>query len=693
MRRLAAPLTAFAGLCLAVPAARAERPFRFDDLARLERLSAFSLSPDGKWLAYAVTIPDVDENKSLSAIWIKPAGGGDARRLTRGQFRDTVPTFSPDGRLLAFLSNRGGSEQVWSLDLSGGEPRPATAFVNDIGAFKFSPDGKWFVFTADVFPDCADAACTETRLKDREKSKIKARIAERLLYRHWDSWKDGLRTHIWKVPVGGGAAVDLTPGNRDAPAFGGDNDFEVSPDGRQLLFTSNPDAVEALSTNADLWVTPFDASGKPANLTVGNKAFDGGPQYSPDGRWIAYRAQERPGFESDRFQLMVYDRQTASSRSLTAAFDNWVEEFAWAPNSRSIAFVSHVAARGNIYRVPLSGGPVQEVWKGGTATGLRFAPDARRIYFSASSFTQPADIWSLTGDGKGAAFAETKLNAALLAETRRGTVLERLVPSADGRKLQGWLILPPGFDASKSYPALFFIHGGPQVPLADAWSYRWNLEGFAGYGYVVYAPNPRGSPGWGQQFVDEISKDWGGKVYDDLMRQADDLESLPYVDKQRIGAAGASFGGYMVAWMLGHTTRFATMICHDGTVDLAAAKLATEELWFPKWEFGGWPWEAGTVYEQWNPIRFADKFQTPTLVITNEKDFRVPFEQGLELFTALQLKGVASKLLVFPDEGHWVLKPGNALLWHNVMVDWLHGYLGGAEADAKVLERIYSVTK
>ncbi len=237
------------------------------------------------------------------------------------------------------------------------------------------------------------------------------------------------------------------------------------------------------------------------------------------------------------------------------------------------------------------------------------------------------------------------------------------------------------------------MHGGPQVPIADAWSYRWNLEGFAGYGYVVYAPNPRGSPGWGQQFVDEISRDWGGKVYDDLMRQADDLESLPYVDKKRIGAAGASYGGYMVAWMAGHTTRFATMICHDGTVDLAPANLATEELWFPKSEFGGWPWEAGSVYEKWNPMRFADKFQTPMLVITNEKDFRVPFEQGLELFTALQLRGVASKLLVFPDEGHWVLKPGNALVWHNVMVDWLHQYLGGAEADPKVLERIKSVTK
>jgi dipeptidyl aminopeptidase/acylaminoacyl peptidase len=679
-------------LLLVAPGALGERPFRFDDLPRLGRLTAYAVSPDGKSLAYALTTSDAEENRSRSAIWIQPTGGGEPRRVTSGLFQDTAPAFSPDGRTLAFLSTREGSQQIWTVELSGGEPRKATSFVNDIGAFQFSPDGKWFVFTSDVFPDCPDAACTAKLLKQQASAKIKARVAERLLFRHWDSWKDGLRTHIWKVPAGGGEALDLTPGNRDAPAFGGDHDFQVSPDGKELLYTSNPDRVEAVSTNADVWVTPFDGSAAPTDLTAANPAFDGSPRFSPDGRWIAYRAQRRPGLESDRFELMLYDRQTRSSRSLTADFDNWVMEFEWAPDSRSIAFVGDVAARANIYRVSLGGGPIQEVWKGGTATSLQFAPDGRRLYFSANSLTQPADLWSLAADGK-APFAETRLNAALLSEARRGTVLERWVPAADGRKLQGWLVLPPGFDATKTYPAVFVIHGGPQVPISDAWSYRWNLEGFAGYGYVVYAGNFRGSPGWGQQFVDEISGDWGGKAYDDLMRQADDLESLPYVDKKRIGAAGASFGGYMIAWVAGHTTRFATLICHDGTIDLAPANLATEELWFPKAEFGGWPWEPGTVYEKWSPIRFADKFQTPTLVVTNEKDFRVPFEQGLEFFTALQLKGVPSKLLVFPDEGHWVLKPGNALFWHNMLMDWLAKWLGGAPADPKVLERVYSVTR
>lgn len=690
MRRSRLLLTTALGIGLAA-AARGEHPFRFDDLARVERLTTFCLSPDGKRLAYAVTIPDVEENGSRSAIWIQTAGGGEPLRLTSGQAKDSDPLFSPDGRFLAFLSNRDGRSQIWAIDLAGGEPRRATSFPSDIAAFRWSPDGKWLVFTADTFPDCSEAGCIEARLKSREKSKIKARIAERLLYRHWDSWKDGMRTHIWKAPADGGTAVDLTPGDLDAPAFGADHDFRVSSDGRELLYASNPDKVEALSTNSDVWVASFDGAGSPRDLTADNHAFDGTPRYSPDGKWIAYRAQKRPGFEADRFELMVYDRAAKRTRSLTSEFDNWVEEFEWSPDSKWLYFVAQVAARGNIYRVPVAGGAVEELWKGGTATNLLFSPDGSRLYFSASSFTQPADIWSLGADGRGPR-TETRLNAALLSEAKRGTVLERWVSSADGRRLQGWLILPPGFDPARTYPAVFFVHGGPQVPMSDAWSYRWNLEGFAGYGYVVYAGNPRGSPGFGQQFVDEISRDWGGRVYDDLMRQADDLESLSYVDKKRIGAAGASFGGYMVAWMLGHTTRFAAMICHDGDVDLPGGQLATEELWFPKWELGGWPWESD-LYEKWNPIRFAGKFQTPTLVVTNEKDYRVPFEQGLELFTALQLKEVPSKLLVFPDEGHWVLKPGNALFWHNVLVDWLARWLGGAPADPKVLEKVYSVTR
>lgn len=678
----------------ATAAAASGRPFRFDELASIRRLGSFSLSPDGRWLAYSLSIPDVEENRTRTELWMQATSGGEPRRLTSGEKRDSDPKFSPDGNRLAFLSNREGGSQIWVLDVAGGEPAKATSFPADIGGFRWSPDGRWFVFTADVFPDCADAACNERRFKEREKSKTKARVAERLLFRHWNAWKDGLRTHVWKSPVAGPAsmAVDLTPGDRDAPPFsiGGGDDYDVSPDGKDFIYASNPDAVEAVSTNGDIWETSFEGGAKARDLTAANKAYDGTPRFSPDGKWIAYRAQKRPGFESDKFTLMLRERATGKTRPLTGDFDEWVESFLWAPDSKSLDFTSHVGARGAIFRVGLEGKP-EEIWRGGSASGLAASHDGRRIYFLSSSLSRAAEIWSTGADGKGAA-PVTHVNDRLFAEVEMGAVSERTTPSADGRRLQAWLVKPPGFDPSKKYPAVFLIHGGPQGAWTDSWSYRWNPQVWAAYGYVVYAANPRGSTGFGQKFVDEISGDWGGKVYDDLMRQADDLELLPFVDRTHIGAAGASYGGYMVDWIAGHTGRFAALISHDGTFDTVSSNLETEELWFPVWEFKGWPWDSD-LYAKWNPMLFVKNFKTPTLVITSEKDYRVPFGQGLQFFTALQVRGVPSRLLTFPDEGHWVLKPGNSRLWHATVMDWLHRYLGGAAPDPGALNTAYSITK
>jgi dipeptidyl aminopeptidase/acylaminoacyl peptidase len=688
---LAAGTTAF--LLLGAHASAESRPFRFDELARVRRVSGLALSPDGRWVAFAVATPDVEENRTRSAIWLAPASGGEPRPLTSGSYRDAEPKFSPDGRRLAFLSSREGGSQVWLLDLSGGDPVKATELPTEVNGYAWSPDGKWLVVTSDVFPACSDMACLEKSVRAREKSKTRGRIAERLLYRHWDSWKDGLRTHVWKVAVGGSGASDLTPGDFDAPPFsvGGGSDFDISPDGTEFVFASNHEPVEATSTNADLWLTSFDRSGQARNLTAGNPAWDGAPKFSPDGRWIAYRAQKRPGFEADRFRLMVLDRSSGTGRSLTEAFDQWVEEFAWARDSRAIFFVTHAAGRGAIVRVDLAGGGTVEIWRGGSPGDLRPTPDGKRIVFLSSTLSRAAEVWQVGTDGKGAA-PLTRVNDSLFAETELGKVSERFVASSDGRRLQAWLVTPPGFDAGRKYPAVFLIHGGPQGAWGDGWSFRWNPQVWAAYGYVVYAANPRGSTGFGQEFLDQISGDWGGRVYDDLMRQADDLASLPYVDTARIAAAGASYGGYMVNWIEGHTNRFRCIVSHDGTFDTNSANIETEELWFPEWEFKGWPWSSA-LYEKWNPMRFADKFQTPMLVITSERDYRVPFGQGLQLFTALQLRKVPSKLLMFPDEGHWVLKPGNSRLWHNVVFDWLHRWLGGAEADPKALETAYSVTR
>ncbi len=691
-RILAALLLPF---CLRASAASASgRPFRFDELASLRRVGGFSLSPDGKWVAYSVGTPDVEENRTTTALWLQATSGGEPRKLTSGEKGDTDPKFSPDGRRLAFLSRRDGGSQIYLLDVSGGEPGKATSFPADVGGFEWSPDGKSFVFTADVFPDCPDAACDERKFKEREKSKTKARVAERLLFRHWNAWKDGLRTHVWKIPVSGpaSAAVDLTPGDRDAPPFslGGGQHYDVSPDGRDFVYASNPDKVEALSTNGDIWTVSFAGKGEARDLTAANKAYDGTPKFSPDGKWIAYRSQKRPGFESDRFTLMLLERATEKTRALTAEFDEWVDSFAWAPDSRSLYFTSHVGARGAIFRVGLRGKPA-EIWRGGSASGLVASRDGRRIFFLSSTLSRAAEIWSAGADGKGAA-PLTHVNDGVSREVEMGEVSERVTRSADGRDLQAWLVKPPGFDPSRKYPAVFFVHGGPQGAWTDAWSYRWNPQVWAAYGYVVYAANPRGSTGFGQKFVDEISGDWGGKVYDDLMRQADDLASLSFVDKSRIGAAGASYGGYMIDWIAGHTDRFAALVSHDGTFDTVSSNLETEELWFPVWEFHGWPWDSD-LYAKWNPMLSARNFKTPTLVITSEKDYRVPFGQGLQFFTALQVRGVPSKLLTFPDEGHWVLKPGNSRLWHATVMDWLHRYLGGAAPDPRALNTAYSVTR
>lgn len=663
-------------LVLTLPVAAQEtQPIAFDDLIALGRVSDPQISPDGRWVAYVVDHYHKTDNSRSSSLWLVPLAGGEARQLTRSGKRDHHPRWSPDGSRIAFLSNRDGKWQIWIIPIAGGEATKLVDLPVNVGGILWSPDGNWLAFTAEVYPDCEELDCTAKRDAEKAKSQVKARLYDELLYRHWDTWSEGKRSHVFVIAAdGSGTPRDLTPGDHDVPPFslGGPDDYDFSPDSRELCFARNVDPDKALSTNSDLWVVPV-VGGEPKRLTQ-NPAWDGSPRYSPDGRWIAFRAQARAGFEADRFRLKLYERATGKVLPLTENFDHWVMDFLWAPDSRTIYFTASVKAQSPIFAVSVPEGQVRELVGASYNRSLQLSPDGQTFVFTRQSLSHPAEVWraSVTGN---AASALTRTNHALLHRLKLGQVEEFYFTGAAGAQVQGWLLKPPGFDPQKTYPAVFMIHGGPQGTWGNNFHYRWNAQMFAAPGYVVALINPRGSPGWGQQFVDEISNDWGGKVYEDLMKGVDYVTSLPYVDASRICAAGGSYGGYMANWIAGHTDRFRCLISHAGVFNLVSEYGATEELWFPEWEFRGTPWTNPESYAKWSPHNYVQNFRTPMLVIHGLLDYRVPLEQGLALFTSLQRQKIPSKLLYYPDEGHWVLKPQNAELWWKSVHDWLATYL------------------
>jgi dipeptidyl aminopeptidase/acylaminoacyl peptidase len=534
---------------------------------------------------------------------------------------------------------------------------------------KWMPDGSGLVLVSDIHPDCGvDPKCIEQKDAAAAKAPTKARVIDSLFYRRWNAWQAPTRAHILHVALDG-AARDLTPGAFDAPTGGGD-EFDISPDGKELVFARNTDDHPERSTNSDLFVVPM-AGGEAKRITTRTGA-DNAPSYSPDGRWIAWRSQSRNGYESDLWELWLYDRSAGTSQRIAADFPNWIDGMAWSPDSKSLVVDSPLAGKNALFEITLDGRS-KLIDKSGSAGSIELSPDGRTIYFSLSTLSRPADIYSLTRNGKLTQL--THENDALLSKIAMGTHEDLWWEGAEGARIQGHLIKPPNFDPSKKYPAIVLIHGGPQGAWGDAWSYRWNPQPFAARDYVILMPNPRGSSGFGQKFVEEISGDWAGKVYVDLMNGVDTLAALPYVDGDRIGAAGGSYGGYMVNWILGHSKRFKALVSHAGVYNLESMYGVTEELWFPEWEFGGPFWDKPEQYEKWSPHRFAMNFDTPTLVSHGELDFRVPIGEGLQLFTALQRRGVPSRLLYYPDEGHWVLKPQNSKLWFQTVGDWFDRWL------------------
>jgi dipeptidyl aminopeptidase/acylaminoacyl peptidase len=645
------------------------------DLVKLARLSDPQVSPDGRTAVYVASRVNAGTNNSNSELWVIPVAGGEPRRLTNHPASDTRPRWSPDGKVIGFLSRRGGAPQVYSVPPDGGEPRKLTSIETGVESFAWIGNDRLLV-VSDVYPECqgrkpppAVVVCNKQKAEHAGKPSS-ARVYDHLLYRHWDTWEDGKRTHLLVVDAGGGEALDLTLGDKDVPPFNlsGPDGFAVSPDGKEVCFARNDDATPALSTNADLFVVP--TAGGPEKKLPGSPGYDGAPQYSPDGKSIAYRSQARAGYEADRWRLMVYDRASGAVRELTAGFDRHVESFAWSPDSATLYFTAGDAGRDPLFAVSAAGGPVRPLAHG-TFGDLSIGGDGRFVVTTSVSLTHPPEIVRIGVDGA-APTRLTRANDAFLLQFKLREGESVSYPGAAGKPVQAWIVRPPDFDPARTYPLLVLIHGGPQGVWGDSWTFRWNAQVFAAAGYVVFAPNPRGSTGWGQEFVDDVNRDWGGRAYEDIMRGTDYAESLPYVAKGRTTAAGASYGGYMVNWIAGHTDRFKALVSHDGIFDLASMYGSTEEMWFTEWEFGGPPWEKPEVYAQHSPSAFVKNFKTPTLVVHGELDYRVPLEQGMSMFAALQRKGVPSRLVVFPDENHWVLKPLNSMRWYQEVLDWLN---------------------
>jgi dipeptidyl aminopeptidase/acylaminoacyl peptidase len=657
----------------------AKHAITFDDLIKLHRISEPQVSPDGKWVAYTVATPDLDANRNASNIWMISTKGDEAIQLTQSG-KDASPVWSPDGKTIAFLSARGGESQVYLLSTEGGESQKLTKLSTGADIVKWSPDGKTIAFTSSVYPECKDDDCNSKRDGEKEKNKVKAHVAEHLLYRHWSHWNDGKRAHLFVVPADRSAAPrDLTAGAEyDVPPDerGGPADIAFSPDGKEICFTAVTDKMEAISTNGDLFIVPV-AGGEPKRITT-QPGFDGNPVYSPDGKYIAYHAQLTAEYESDRWRVMLYDRQTAKSENLSETFDRSAEGLAWSADSKTIYFTAENETRQPIYSVPsCSCGLPTKIISEGFNSAISLSADGKTLVFERTSLTMPAEIFIAASDGS-AVRQLTHQNDALLGSLEMNAPESFWFDGAEGTKVQAMMIRPPKFDAAKKYPLLVLLHGGPQTMWSNAWGYRWNAQVFSGAGYVTLLINRRGSTGYGQKFTDEITNDWGGKAYVDVMNGVDyALKKQAFIDGTRMAAAGGSYGGYMANWIATHTGRFKAIVSHASTYN-EVSMYATEELWFDEHDMQGTPWTNPETYKKWSPSTYAaglGQFKTPTLVIAGERDYRVPYTQSLEFFSALQRQGVPSKLVVFPDEGQWILKPQNAQFWYKTFLDWLAAYV------------------
>jgi dipeptidyl aminopeptidase/acylaminoacyl peptidase len=654
-----------------------KRAFAIEDFYNVKSISDVHVSPDGKSIIYLLTTSDLPRAKRTGHIWMMGVDGRNARQLTTGDTGEYSPAFSPDGKWISYISAKDGSAQLCVMPSTGGEAKKVTSISTNVSDPIWSPDSKWVVFSTDVYHECGgDDACNKKIADTWTKGPLKAHTAEALLYRHWTDWKDGTRTHIFLANAATGEARDLTPGDFDSPPFqlGGPLQYDFSPDGKELVFVSNHDRQLASSTNNDLWLISLaDSKAQPRNITAPNRAYDGSPKYSPDGKYIAYRMQKQPGYESDLFRLAIYDRATGTSNVLTESFRNWIDEFEWSDDSRSIYFAGPVEGQTPVHRLDLASKAITQVLVDKTILGWEVA--GNKLLYVRSSVGEPVEIFSADiSSGRATVPARlTHVNNSVASEVDIRPAETMWVEGAGGAKIHVFIVKPHGFDPRKKYPVILNVHGGPQSQWSDAFRGDWQV--YPGAGYIVAFANPHGSTGYGQDFTAEISGDWAGMVYEDLMKVTDAVEKLPYVDRNRMGAMGWSYGGYMMMWFEGHTDRFKAIASMMGLYDLRSFHGATEELWFPEWDMKGQPWNS-PLYEKFTPSNSVKNFKTPALVISGERDYRVPYTQSLQFFTALQKMNVPSRLIIYSNAGHWPSWYEMAL-YYTAHLEWFHKYLGG----------------
>ncbi|HVT03271.1 MAG TPA: S9 family peptidase [Thermoanaerobaculia bacterium] len=652
-------------------------PFGVRDMVAMDRVSDPQVSPDAKWICFVVRTTDLEANKGRTDLWLVSSDGTGLRRLTSNPAADTNPRWSPDGRSIYFLSTRSGSSQVWKIPADGGEATQVTTLPLDVSNLMLSPDGARIAFSLEVFPDSKTIDESVQRMADRSKSKASGQIFDELFFRHWDTFSNGTRNHLFVMPLSGGAAVDVSAGMAaDVPSkpFGGSEEFAFTPDSRSIVFTArDAGRTESWSTNFDLYVAGVDGKNR-RNLTAANKAWDSNPAFSPDGKTLAYLAMSRPGFEADRFRIVVRSWPDGESRVLSESWDRSPADLSWSSDGRTIYASADNLGQHSLFAIDSKTGAARTVVMNGTVSSPVVArwKTGDRLVYSLDTLTQPAELFSTKADGTDVRQL-TNINREKVAATRMGQFEQFTFTGANGDKVYGYVVKPADFTPGRKYPIAFLIHGGPQGSMGNHFHYRWNPQAWAGAGYGAVMIDFHGSTGYGQAFSDAIRGDWGGKPFVDLQKGlAAAVEKYSWLDGDHASAAGASYGGYMINWIAGNwPDRFRSLVAHDGNLDERFAYFGTEELWFPEWEHGGTPWDNPTGYEVHNPLSFVKNWKTPMLVIHGAQDFRVVETEGMATFTALQRRGIPSRFLYFPDENHWVLKPANSILWYDTVMAWM----------------------